>query len=147
MRALFQIPRNPPPKLQRINCPLLADFVSKVLVKDIEKRPVAKELVSHPLMKRGAIIAHRVIFYLSSLLFMFTTLQNNYIKKCLKIFATVKLKTNYILSFTRYVLNLEEKFKDKEHVVDHLDSQKLLLSMGNSSQIEEQSQAKCMWMT
>jgi myosin-3 len=60
MRALFQIPRNPPPKLQRMNCPLLSDFVSKVLVKDIEQRPVAKELVSHPLMKRGAIIAHRV---------------------------------------------------------------------------------------
>lgn len=61
MRALFQIPRNPPPTLERTDCPLLYDFVSEVLVKDLEQRPFAKELLTHPLLKRGAIAASKVI--------------------------------------------------------------------------------------
>ncbi|RZF36658.1 hypothetical protein LSTR_LSTR017419 [Laodelphax striatellus] len=60
MRALFQIPRNPPPVLERTDCPLLADFVAEVLVKDLELRPFAKELLSHPLLKRGAISSQKV---------------------------------------------------------------------------------------
>ncbi|KAK7063234.1 Myosin-IIIa, partial [Halocaridina rubra] len=53
MRALFQIPRNPPPSLDR---PVewsveFNDFVSECLVKDFEQRPVAKELLHHPFIK------------------------------------------------------------------------------------------------
>lgn len=62
MRALFQIPRNPPPTLARTDCPLLADFVSEVLVKDMEQRPFAKELLKHPLMKKGAVVASKVSY-------------------------------------------------------------------------------------
>ncbi|XP_069183192.1 myosin-IIIb [Procambarus clarkii] len=53
MRALFQIPRNPPPTLDRpaewslhIN-----DFISECLIKDFEQRPGAKELLQHPFIK------------------------------------------------------------------------------------------------
>ncbi|XP_075216273.1 myosin-IIIb-like isoform X1 [Lycorma delicatula] len=60
MRALFQIPRNPPPMLERTDCPLLSDFVSEVLVKDLEQRPFAKELLNHPLIKRGSVMASKV---------------------------------------------------------------------------------------
>jgi myosin III len=50
MRALFQIPRNPPPTLTRPEyfSPLLSDFIAECLVKDFEQRPFAKELLSHP---------------------------------------------------------------------------------------------------
>lgn len=53
MRALFQIPRNPPPSLSRPEyfTPLLADFISECLVKDFEQRPFAKELLNHPFLK------------------------------------------------------------------------------------------------
>ncbi|XP_054277512.1 myosin-IIIb-like isoform X2 [Macrosteles quadrilineatus] len=60
MRALFQIPRNPPPQLERTDCPLLADFVAELLVKDLEQRPFAKEVLRHPLMKKGAVCAAKV---------------------------------------------------------------------------------------
>ncbi|XP_046661582.1 myosin-IIIb-like isoform X3 [Homalodisca vitripennis] len=60
MRALFQIPRNPPPTLERTDCPDLADFVAELLVKDLEQRPFAKELLRHPLMKKGAVCAQKV---------------------------------------------------------------------------------------
>ncbi|XP_014247275.1 myosin-IIIb-like [Cimex lectularius] len=53
MRALFQIPRNPPPTLQRKDCHLLSEFVSDLLVKDMERRPYAKQLRSHPLIRKG----------------------------------------------------------------------------------------------
>jgi myosin III len=53
MRALFQIPRNPPPTLARpeLFSPPLSDFISECLVKDLEQRPFAKELISHPFLK------------------------------------------------------------------------------------------------
>lgn len=60
MRALFQIPRNPPPALDRTDCPTLADFVQELLVKDMEQRPFAKEVLRHPLMKKGAICGPKV---------------------------------------------------------------------------------------
>ena len=52
MRALFQIPRNPPPGLK---CPdmhvtELQDFITECLVKDMEHRPFASELKDHPLL-------------------------------------------------------------------------------------------------
>lgn len=54
MRALFQIPRNPAPRLLHPEnfTPLLTDFVSECLVKDFELRPFSKELLDHPLMKK-----------------------------------------------------------------------------------------------
>ncbi|XP_063883342.1 myosin-IIIb-like isoform X3 [Scylla paramamosain] len=53
MRALFQIPRNPPPTLDRpVEWSLeLNDFISECLVKDFEQRPTAKELLQHPFIK------------------------------------------------------------------------------------------------
>ncbi|XP_058463872.1 myosin-IIIb-like isoform X1 [Malaya genurostris] len=53
MRALFQIPRNPPPKLQHPEqySAMLSDFISECLVKDLEQRPFSKELVTHPFLK------------------------------------------------------------------------------------------------
>ncbi|CAL4059864.1 unnamed protein product, partial [Meganyctiphanes norvegica] len=52
MRALFQIPRNPPPTVER---PIdwtfgFNDFVSECLVKDFEARPSAKDIQQHPFM-------------------------------------------------------------------------------------------------
>uniref|UniRef100_A0A182Q3R7 non-specific serine/threonine protein kinase n=1 Tax=Anopheles farauti TaxID=69004 RepID=A0A182Q3R7_9DIPT len=53
MRALFQIPRNPPPKLGHPEqySSMLSDFISECLVKDLEQRPFSKELVTHPFLK------------------------------------------------------------------------------------------------
>ncbi|KAK8720309.1 hypothetical protein OTU49_013424, partial [Cherax quadricarinatus] len=53
MRALFQIPRNPPPTLDR---PVewsfeLNDFIAECLIKDFEQRPGSKELLQHPFIK------------------------------------------------------------------------------------------------
>ncbi|KAI4486879.1 hypothetical protein M0802_012249 [Mischocyttarus mexicanus] len=52
MRALFQIPRNPPPSLKNpdIHNPELTDFIAECLVKDLEHRPFASELKEHPLL-------------------------------------------------------------------------------------------------
>ncbi|KAH0552740.1 hypothetical protein KQX54_014623 [Cotesia glomerata] len=52
MRALFQIPRNPPPSLKNpdIYSPELSDFITECLVKDLEHRPYATELKQHPLL-------------------------------------------------------------------------------------------------
>lgn len=52
MRALFQIPRNPPPSLSRpeMHSSLLSDFISECLVKDLDQRPFARELRQHPLL-------------------------------------------------------------------------------------------------
>lgn len=63
MRALFQIPRNPPPQLSRpedYTPMLLPDFISKCLVKDLEERPFVRELLDHPLMRCGAVFADKV---------------------------------------------------------------------------------------
>lgn len=65
MRALFQIPRNPPPFLDRNDCPNLKQFVSDCLVKDFESRPTAAQLLNHPAMKIGIENAH-VVCYLNS---------------------------------------------------------------------------------
>ncbi|XP_062698482.1 myosin-IIIb-like isoform X5 [Aedes albopictus] len=53
MRALFQIPRNPPPRLNHPEnySAMLSDFISECLVKDLEQRPFSKELITHPLLK------------------------------------------------------------------------------------------------
>lgn len=52
MRALFQIPRNPPPSLKtpEIHSAELSDFIAECLVKDLEHRPFACELKEHPLL-------------------------------------------------------------------------------------------------
>ncbi|XP_032682960.1 myosin-IIIb-like isoform X2 [Odontomachus brunneus] len=52
MRALFQIPRNPPPSLKApdMYLPELTDFIAECLVKDLEHRPFASELREHPLL-------------------------------------------------------------------------------------------------
>ncbi|XP_015438922.1 PREDICTED: myosin-IIIb-like [Dufourea novaeangliae] len=52
MRALFQIPRNPPPALKNpdIHSPEMVDFITECLVKDLEHRPFASELKEHPLL-------------------------------------------------------------------------------------------------
>ncbi|BES90901.1 MYSc [Nesidiocoris tenuis] len=59
MRALFQIPGNPPPRLQRKDCLLLSEFISQILVKDIEFRPYSKHLLGHLLIRKGAEYAHK----------------------------------------------------------------------------------------
>jgi myosin-3 len=52
MRALFQIPRNPPPTLKTpdLHIPELSDFIAECLVKDLEHRPLSCELKEHPLL-------------------------------------------------------------------------------------------------
>lgn len=62
MRALFQIPRNPPPNLSNPEqfSPLLVDFISECLVKDLEQRPFSKELVHHPFLKGVTGFAEKV---------------------------------------------------------------------------------------
>ncbi|XP_014227640.1 myosin-IIIb-like isoform X2 [Trichogramma pretiosum] len=52
MRALFQIPRNPPPslKIPDMHSAELSDFIAECLVKDMEHRPFACELKEHPLL-------------------------------------------------------------------------------------------------
>jgi serine/threonine protein kinase len=65
MRALFQIPRNPPPQLSHpedYTPTLLPDFVSKCLVKDLEERPFIRELLEHPFMRCGATYADKVSY-------------------------------------------------------------------------------------
>ncbi|XP_063637580.1 myosin-IIIa isoform X4 [Pan troglodytes] len=49
MRALFKIPRNPPPKLRQpeLWSAEFNDFISKCLTKDYEKRPTVSELLQH----------------------------------------------------------------------------------------------------
>ncbi|XP_011369328.1 myosin-IIIa [Pteropus vampyrus] len=49
MRALFKIPRNPPPKLMQpeIWSAEFNDFISKCLTKDYEKRPTVSDLLQH----------------------------------------------------------------------------------------------------
>ncbi|XP_055693301.1 myosin-IIIb-like isoform X2 [Lutzomyia longipalpis] len=56
MRALFQIPRNPPPKLSRPEqySPMLVDFIAECLVKDLEQRPFSRQLLAHPFLKAVA---------------------------------------------------------------------------------------------
>lgn len=62
MRALFQIPRNPPPGLSHPEdwTREFNDFINECLIKDMEQRPFAKELIMHPLLERGMICAQKV---------------------------------------------------------------------------------------
>jgi len=69
MRALFQIPRNPPPCLSHpedYTPELLPDFISECLVKDLEERPFVHELLEHPFLKRGALCAEKVCLELQA---------------------------------------------------------------------------------
>ncbi|CAB3239895.1 unnamed protein product [Arctia plantaginis] len=52
MRALFQIPRNPPPTLAHpeMFSSQLSDFIADCLVKDMNQRSFARELLEHPLL-------------------------------------------------------------------------------------------------
>ena len=52
MRALFQIPRNPPPtvKDEVMWSQLFLDFITECLVKNYEERPSMAELAEHPLI-------------------------------------------------------------------------------------------------
>ncbi|GAA6086300.1 myosin-IIIa isoform X1 [Tachysurus ichikawai] len=54
MRALFKIPRNPPPTLQRpeIWSDQFNDFISKCLIKDFELRPNIQDLLQHAFIKQ-----------------------------------------------------------------------------------------------
>ena len=54
MRALFKIPRNPPPTLRCAQdwSAEYNDFIKKCLVKDFEKRPTINELKEHPFITR-----------------------------------------------------------------------------------------------
>lgn len=62
MRALFQIPRNPPPNLSKpdTHSAILCDFISKCLVKDMERRPFARELLRHALLTKITPSAERI---------------------------------------------------------------------------------------
>ncbi|XP_078518924.1 myosin-IIIa [Lissotriton helveticus] len=54
MRALFKIPRNPPPTLcqPELWSTELNDFISNCLIKDFEKRPTVCDLLQHPFVKK-----------------------------------------------------------------------------------------------
>ncbi|NXI34306.1 MYO3A protein, partial [Galbula dea] len=54
MRALFKIPRNPPPTLQQpeLWSPEFNDFINKCLTKDYEKRPTVSCLLQHDFIKQ-----------------------------------------------------------------------------------------------
>nr|CAD7201600.1 unnamed protein product [Timema douglasi] len=69
MRALFQIPRNPPPSLGHPEdySPHLSDFISECLVKDLEQRPFIRELLEHPLLKRGGVVAEKVTCFINTI--------------------------------------------------------------------------------
>lgn len=56
MRALFQIPRNPPPALRKPEAfsVQLTAFIGECLVKDMEHRPCARDLLRMPLLARLA---------------------------------------------------------------------------------------------
>lgn len=53
MRALFQIPRNPPPNLCKpeVYSPNFSHFISQCLVKDLDRRPFSRLLIKHPLFR------------------------------------------------------------------------------------------------
>ena len=54
MRALFQVPRNPPPSLARPEnwSSRFNDFIASCLVKDFEQRPFAWTLLNHPFLQQ-----------------------------------------------------------------------------------------------
>ncbi len=56
MRAIFMIPSKPPPTLAAKDdfSPTFNDFIAKCLTKDANLRPSAKQLLSHPFVKKAA---------------------------------------------------------------------------------------------
>ncbi|XP_074662164.1 myosin-IIIb-like [Tubulanus polymorphus] len=55
MRALFRIPRNPPPSVKNESdwSPEFIDFIKTCLIKDFERRPFVKDLYDHPFIKNS----------------------------------------------------------------------------------------------
>lgn len=52
MRALFLIPRNPPPRLRSKKWPKkFQSFIETVLVKDYHQRPYTEQLLKHPFIR------------------------------------------------------------------------------------------------
>ena len=53
MRALMQIPKNPPPRLSRPEewSVAINDVVNECLTKDFEQRPMLQEVIEHPLFQ------------------------------------------------------------------------------------------------
>jgi misshapen/NIK-related kinase len=53
MRALFLIPRNPPPRVKHPKkwTPRFHSFIETVLVKDYHQRPYTEQLLRHPFIK------------------------------------------------------------------------------------------------
>lgn len=67
MRALFQIPREPPPVLPlsaRPDAPKLTHFVARCLIKDFEQRPTTAILIHDPFIVHGSKCIHRVSTYI-----------------------------------------------------------------------------------
>lgn len=67
MRALFQIPRNPPPTLAHpeMFSSQLSDFIADCLVKDMSQRPFARELLEHPLLLAVSSFEDKVGIYVT----------------------------------------------------------------------------------
>ncbi|RWS27882.1 myosin-IIIb-like protein [Leptotrombidium deliense] len=63
MRAIFHIPRNPPPRLQKSSLwsQQFNDFIAECLVKDYEQRPMCEELLIHPFIKQSPYTSHELM--------------------------------------------------------------------------------------
>uniref|UniRef100_A0AAY4CB00 Myosin IIIB n=1 Tax=Denticeps clupeoides TaxID=299321 RepID=A0AAY4CB00_9TELE len=55
IKALFKIPRNPPPTLHQPDqwCRSFCHFISQCLIKDFERRPSVTHLLEHPFIKQA----------------------------------------------------------------------------------------------
>lgn len=68
MRALFQIPRSPPPALTKPDAysPELNSLIADCLVKDLEQRPYSKDIIKHPALSAVTASADKVQAELSA---------------------------------------------------------------------------------